>query len=794
MALKTTVPTGRKLCSTHRAANQALSQHIQASNDAAAAANSNQDIVHVTVECEESDIITDSSSEKYRAVLSVLLAMPKGGEITVKAPERDTKQEAVKDGEVMHKVYKLEGESGLKRVADRLGRKVWQKQELNGADDNSLDGLIATSKSTSKIEKLVPPGEGWVRFNDEMLWDPRSQVYFAQTGPRMGQYLMEDKKPNRLKEVNAPHSGIDHSILVRAAGANAVRRGAKLERTVLLNELPKIARLALKFPLSFVDSPASAFALFEGMRSAEAADWCAKNLHTKLIPLLATKIHFWETKELQGALESVLMELDAELLKSSQAFSACSAVVALLLGDRLIISGVGQVRVVFLFDDGSTRNVLTCTSDPTEDAERERIDAAKGLLEGGLLYRYLDGETDAQRILRARHDYEVLQLDPGGPADEKQVRTAYKKMALRVHPDKASQEGDVEAFTKAFARLESAKEAVEAMLAADAESCRELNKVLRVEALTREGAADFLGVDRTASTDTEAVAEEAAQAAKKQIKKLSKMEGVARDYELAVAICNEAVETIRRPNSAEALPRQEALLRQGLPTSRAMGARDLRFPSKLVMMQPQSACRHVPTGGRCRLAMLCGATSLLPDGQLVASTTQMKRRPKASALQWCLDADAAASSVGAICVRFELRTGDKPNEPAAKRVRAGPSGQQRAGSIFLRHILFRHQQIRTPDPLARREGAARGPSEAEVAALSALERLLADKNAFIKLCKELSDCRTADQPGNLAGHLGWVVKGEQEQSFDEVVFELGMNEFSDLVTTSRGVHLVQRLG
>lgn len=23
-------------------------------------------------------------------------------------------------------------------------------------------------------ERLIPPGEGWVRFNDEMLWDPMS--------------------------------------------------------------------------------------------------------------------------------------------------------------------------------------------------------------------------------------------------------------------------------------------------------------------------------------------------------------------------------------------------------------------------------------------------------------------------------------------------------------------------------------------------------------------------------------------------------------------------------------------
>merc|ERR1719382_209620 len=111
----------------------------------------------------------------------------------------------------------------------------------------------------------------------------------------MGQYLMEDPiNEGSFREVDTPHTSVDLPFVDRAAGASAVRKGAKMERTVLLNELPKIARLALKFPLSFVDTPASAYALFQGMRSAEAADWCAKNFHTKLIPLLAGKIHNWE--------------------------------------------------------------------------------------------------------------------------------------------------------------------------------------------------------------------------------------------------------------------------------------------------------------------------------------------------------------------------------------------------------------------------------------------------------------------------------------------------------------------
>mmetsp|Transcript_76257 Transcript_76257/g.176975 ORF Transcript_76257/g.176975 Transcript_76257/m.176975 type:complete len:795 (+) Transcript_76257:46-2430(+) len=794
--MKTTLPTSRKLCSTHRAANSALSKHIQASNEAAA--NSQQDIIHISVECEESDVITDSGSEKYFARFQALLTRPKCREVSAQGPQRDTKPEAIKDSEVLGKAFQLEGEAGVKRVAQRLERKKWTKQEIAGTAESSLEGLMVDPRASTGIkqEKLIPPGEGWTRLDDEMLWDPRSKVYFAQVGSRMGQYLMQDAKKQWL-EVDTPHSSAEFPIAARAGGASAVRKGCKLERTVLLNELPKIARLALKFPLSFVDAPASAFALFQGLRSAEAADWCAKNFHTKLIPLLATKIHAWETKELQDVLGRVLRELDAELLKGSHAFSGCAAVVALLLGDRLVVSGVGQVRVVLLFEDGSSRQLLAGTCDFTTGSERERVEEALGVVHGGALYRSLPegGLDDAQRILRSRHTFEVLQIEAGGPADEKSVRSAYRRLALRVHPDKRADDADVEAFNKAFSRLERAKEVLESMLSADAEACRELHRVLRAEVHTREGAAELLTVDKVATTDTDQVAEEAEQAAKNLIKRLKKLDSVSSsDHELGVASCNEAVETMRRPNSPEALPRQEALLRNGLSTSRAMGARDLRYPAPIVRMEPESASWHVPTTSNCRLAMLSGATTLLRNDRLSATTVKLKRCPKAAALRWCLDADASAASVGAVCVGFEAKRRREDQGSAAKRQKTATGGKQSGDSIFLRHILLRHQQVRASDPAARRDGTARGPGEAEAAALSALEKLQASPASFTKLCRELSDCQSADQPGNLAGHLGWVGRGEQEQSFDEAAFALDMNEFSDIVTTSRGVHIIQRLG
>lgn len=565
-----------------------------------------------------------------------------------------------------------------------------------------------------------------------------------------------------------------------------------MDRTVLLNELPKISRLALKFPLSFVDSPASAFAVFHGMRSPEAADFCARNYHTRLIPLLAAKIHHWETKELQDVLKKVLQELDSEIMKGPHAFSASVGAVALLLGNRLIISGVGQVRAVLLFEDGSTSQLLRCTSD-FENAERERVEAAGGVIHGGLLHRTVDGLDEAERILDARHPFEVLQLEAGGPADEKQLRTAYRKLALRVHPDKAGEDVDKEAFNKAFSRLESAKEAVELMLSTDAESCRELHKVLRAEVHTRDGAAELYDLDKTAMTDTGPISEEAEKAAKKQIQRLSKMQNVSRDYAQAVAMCNEAVETLRRPCTPEALPRQEALLKMGVSSSRILGGRDLRVPMPIALMEPESVAWYVPTDKNVRLALLCGATAELPDQQLVSSTKRLRRQPKAAALRWCQDASSDASSVGALCIGFDVKRGRDDGPAKRQRTAVGTVSGQQAGSINVRHMLFRHQQLKG-DPFVRRPGIAKNVGEAEVNALGVLERLVACPDLFPKLCKEHSDCQSADQPGKLVGSFGWLVRGQQEPAFDEAAFALEPNDLSDLVSTSRGVHIIQRLG
>ncbi|CAK0904790.1 unnamed protein product, partial [Prorocentrum cordatum] len=359
-------------------------------------------------------------------------------------------------------------------------------------------------------------------------------------------------------------------VTLSAASASSVRRGGKLDRAVLLNDIAKIARLALKFPLSFVDSPACAYALFQGLRSAESAQFCAENFHKKLLPLLAEKIHTYQLPELREVLKKTLEALDTDLLKSVHAFSGVCAAIVLVLGDKLVVAGVGRVRMLLLPEKGPPQlpPLLACGAGVGEDeAEMERVRKAGGTVHDGLvLGRAAMGTPDeAARMLAARSSFEVLQLEPGAPLDEKAVRTAYRKLALKVHPDKQSDDVDKPAYTAAFARLESSREALETTLGdggQDAvDACRDLLQVLGAEVHTRAGAAALLGVEAEAVLDTTAVAEEAEKASKAMVKKLEralKWPLLKPDYDTAVALCQEAVETLRRGCTPEALPRYEA--------------------------------------------------------------------------------------------------------------------------------------------------------------------------------------------------------------------------------------------
>merc|ERR1719217_938599 len=67
---------------------------------------------------------------------------------------------------------------------------------------------------------------------------------------------------------------------------------------------------------------------------------------------------------------------------------------------------------------------------------------------------------------------------------------------------------------------------------------------------------------------------------------------------------------------------------------------------------------------------------------------------------------------------------------------------------------------------------------------------------YLALCKELSECTTAQKGGGMMGDLGWLTSGELQRfgpAFAETVKALDVGQWSDITTSEHGVHICQRI-
>jgi len=169
---------------------------------------------------------------------------------------------------------------------------------------------------------------------------------------------------------------------------------------------------------------------------------------------------------------------------------------------------------------------------------------------------------------------------------------------------------------------------------------------------------------------------------------------------------------------------------------------------------------------------------------------------------------AGSASAIVICVRDrkdedEAPFGEENRASKRQKVVRGPR------SVRLRHLLLRCAEpgkALPDDPMARRPKKSsataidkvrtKDQGEAELVALltELVHKPEADRGAeFRKLVQRLSECSSADQSGQLCGDLGWVARGQSEPVFDKEAFSLEVGDFSDVIATSRGMHIVYRI-
>jgi peptidyl-prolyl cis-trans isomerase C len=94
--------------------------------------------------------------------------------------------------------------------------------------------------------------------------------------------------------------------------------------------------------------------------------------------------------------------------------------------------------------------------------------------------------------------------------------------------------------------------------------------------------------------------------------------------------------------------------------------------------------------------------------------------------------------------------------------------------VYARHILFQvTPSVSVPEIRARAEGA--------------LSELLAEPDRFASMARELSNCPSGQQDGN----LGQIGRGETVPEFERVLFRIGASGIlPELVKTRHGFHIV----
>merc|ERR1712151_83968 len=116
------------------------------------------------------------------------------------------------------------------------------------------------------------------------------------------------------------------------------------------------------------------------------------------------------------------------------------------------------------------------------------------------------------------------------------------------------------------------------------------------------------------------------------------------------------------------------------------------------------------------------------------------------------------------------------------------------------HILLKHRECKSTTDKVRNKQVKRSRGEAERLLRAVLEECEVDPKkcaqAFTQRCREISECTTSLTTGELAGDLGWVKPGKNEQkfgpSFDQAAFALQVGQLSALIDSDQGIHILIR--
>mmetsp|Transcript_21121 Transcript_21121/g.45794 ORF Transcript_21121/g.45794 Transcript_21121/m.45794 type:complete len:526 (+) Transcript_21121:88-1665(+) len=257
--------------------------------------------------------------------------------------------------------------------------------------------------------------------------------------------------------------------------------------------------------------------------------------------------------------------------------------------------------------------------------------------------------------------------------------------------------------------------------------------------------------------------------------------------------------------------------------SRSLGDRAWKGPDggvpgsiKLLKGTPETRVTDLSWAERHQFMVLSSAPvaqTVTPD-DCISAGAEFHGKPRAIAGEVTSKASEFPQNASAQCtsvvVHFIPKDEKAGGPPAAKKAR------KEAESVRLRHIVVKHRDCGQPFDPVRGRPIVRSREEAEAMLRTALRELnqeakntktsmdaskaklaaLQPSPKYVSLCKELSECTTAQKGGGMMGDLGWLSNEGLHRfgpSFAETAKSLGVGQWSDLASSEHGIHILQRI-
>lgn len=112
------------------------------------------------------------------------------------------------------------------------------------------------------------------------------------------------------------------------------------------------------------------------------------------------------------------------------------------------------------------------------------------------------------------------------------------------------------------------------------------------------------------------------------------------------------------------------------------------------------------------------------------------------------------------------------------------------GKVRALHLLVKNVTSRRPKSWKSPEGVTISRDDAIARLRGFQKRILNGEISLEELARTESDCLSHEKDGD----LGFFARGQMQPAFEEAAFGLNVGEYSEIIETDSGVHLVHRTG